>query len=70
MVFNLREAGTDIHEGTMEWHSRIDRETATMQWQQFRVPKTTDISDSSSDSLNDLSTTDGAEVGGYINIVV
>jgi len=63
MVFNLREAGTEVHEGTMEWHSRIERGTATMQLQQFRIPKTTGIRDSLTDSLNDLSSTDGVEVG-------
>ncbi len=56
MIFNLREAGTEVHEGTKEWHSRIERETATMQFQQFRIPKTTGIRDSLSDSLNNLST--------------
>jgi len=35
MIFNLREAGTEVHEGTMEWHSRIERETATMQLSTF-----------------------------------
>jgi len=68
MVFNLREAGTEVHEGTMEWHSRVERETATMQLQQFRIPKTTGIRNSLTDSLNDLSTTGGAEVGGFGNI--
>ncbi len=68
MIFNLREAGTEVHEGTKEWHSRIERETATMQFQQFRIPKTTGIRDSLSDSLNNLSTADGAEVGGFDNI--
>ncbi len=61
MVFNLREAGTEVHEGTMEWHSRIERERATMQLQQFRIPKTTGNRDSLSDSLDDLGTTGGAE---------
>ncbi len=63
MVFNLREAGTEVHEGTMEWRSRVERETATMQLQQFRIPKTTGNRDSLSDSLDDLGTTGGAEVG-------
>ncbi len=35
MIFNLREVGTEIHEGTMEWHGRIERETATMQLTTF-----------------------------------
>lgn len=42
MIFNLREAGTEIHEGTMEWHSRIEREGGTTL--RFCVP-TTDSSD-------------------------
>jgi len=25
MIFNLREAGTEIYEGTEEWRSRIER---------------------------------------------
>ncbi len=37
MIFNLREVGTEVYEGTMEWHSRIEREVPTMR---FRVPTT------------------------------
>lgn len=25
MIFNLREAGTEIYEGTAEWHSRLEQ---------------------------------------------
>lgn len=54
MVFNLREAGTEVYEGTTEWHSRIEREVATMR---YRIPPTirTNSSDSleSSDAYND-----------------
>ncbi len=62
MIFNLREAGTEVHEGTMEWHSRMARESETMQ---FGDPKaqTTDIRDDWTDSLDDSgSTNGGAEV--------
>ncbi|KLO16164.1 hypothetical protein SCHPADRAFT_223269 [Schizopora paradoxa] len=48
MVFNLREAGTDIHEGTMEWHSRLEREVTAMR---FRVPSTQATRCGSSSSL-------------------
>jgi len=67
MLFNLREAGTDVHEGTKEWHSRIERKTATMQLQQSRILETTGNRDDLSDSLDDLGTTDGAEVGAFDN---
>ncbi len=46
MIFNLREAGTEVYEGTMEWQSRVEREVATMR---FRVPIT--IRDDASDFL-------------------
>jgi len=35
MIFNLREAGTDVYEGTQEWHSRMER---SMREMEFRVP--------------------------------
>jgi len=37
MIFNLREAGTEIYEGTEEWRSRIERTTRDMR---FHVPTT------------------------------
>ena len=30
MIFNLREAGTEVYEGTEEWRSRIERTTRNM----------------------------------------
>lgn len=48
MLFNLREVGTEVDEGTEEWRSRIEREVATMR---FRVPMT--IRDNSSEGLDD-----------------
>ncbi len=46
MIFNLREAGTEVCEGTTEWRSRVEREVEAMR---FRVPTT--IHDDASDSL-------------------
>jgi len=37
MIFNLREAGTEIYEGTEEWRSRVE---GTMKGMQFRIPTT------------------------------
>jgi len=37
MIFNLREAGTEVYEGTEEWRSRIEREVRSIR---FRVPTT------------------------------
>ncbi len=31
MIFNLREVGTEVCEGTTEWRSRVEREVATIQ---------------------------------------
>jgi len=65
MIFNLREAGTEAREGTMEWHSRMARESETMQ---FGDPKaqTTSIRDDWIDSLDESGGTNGgAEVGGF-----
>ncbi len=56
MVFNLREAGTEVYEGTKEWHSRIEREVESMQ---FRVPTT--IFDGPSDFGDNEGDTVGAE---------
>jgi len=56
MVFNLREAGTEVYEGTKEWHSRIEREVESMQ---FRVPTT--ICDGPSDFGGNEGDTVGAE---------
>ena len=28
MIFNLREAGTEVHEGTQEWCNRVERTSA------------------------------------------
>jgi len=38
MIFNLREVGTEVYEGTEEWRSRVEKSTKLME---FRVP--TDI---------------------------
>jgi len=35
MIFNLREAGTEIYEGTREWATRVDQSVRDMQ---FRIP--------------------------------
>jgi len=48
MVFNLREAGTEVYEGTQEWRSRVEREVATMR---FHVP--TSVEDNSSDLVDE-----------------
>ncbi len=63
MIFNLREAGTEVYEGTMEWHSRIEREIATMR---FRVPTT--IRDNASDFLDNEGDNAGAEMGAHEDI--
>ncbi len=63
MVFNLREVGTEVFEGTTEWRSRIEREVATMQ---FRVPTT--IRDNASDSSDYEGDNAGAEMGAHENI--
>ncbi|KLO08480.1 hypothetical protein SCHPADRAFT_607323 [Schizopora paradoxa] len=49
MIFNLREVGTEINEGTDAWRSRVEQEEASIR---FRVP-TTNQSQSSS-ILGDL----------------
>jgi len=58
MIFNLREAGTEIFEGTEEWRTRIERATKDMQ---FRIPTT--VQQSTTDILEDLDGCSGAEVG-------
>ena len=54
MVFNLREVGTEVYEGTMEWRSRVERDVVPIR---FRVPTTV------RDGLEDLEELDedGAE---------
>lgn len=37
MIFNLREAGTEVCEGTEEWRNRIDR-SIKLEIMRFRVP--------------------------------
>ncbi len=63
MIFNLREAGTEVYEGTMEWRSRIERETAIMR---FHVPTT--IRDDVSDSLDEEGDNAGEEMGAHEDI--
>ncbi len=49
MIFNLRDVGTEIYEGTEEWRSRVEREVATMR---FRVPTT--INDGASSGFQEI----------------
>jgi len=37
MIFNLREAGTEVYEGTKEWHSRVERNVMVKDMR-FRIP--------------------------------
>ncbi len=60
MIFNLREAGTEVYEGTMEWRSRVEREVEAMR---FRVPTT--IRDDASDSWDDVGDNVEVEVGAH-----
>jgi len=57
MIFNLREAGTEIYEGTEEWRSRVERVTKEMQ---FHVPTT--IHEDGVEIREDLDGQSGAEV--------
>jgi len=59
MIFNLRDVGTEIYEGTGEWRSRIEREVASMR---FRVPTT--IHDGSSGFMDRDGRDGGIGVGG------
>jgi len=59
MVFNLREAGTEIYEGTEEWRSRIERSTGDRDMQ-FRIP--TSIHEDYDEIRDDLSENRGSEV--------
>jgi len=60
MIFNLRDVGTELYEGTEEWRSRIEREVASMR---FQAPTT--IHDGSTSSFLDGSSSDGGSgVGG------
>jgi len=38
MTFNLREAGTEVCEGTEEWRSRIEQPESTKYSMRFHVP--------------------------------
>ncbi len=51
MIFNLREAGTEIYEGTEAWRSRVEREVMSTDMQ-FRVRAT--VASGSSDFEEDL----------------
>lgn len=57
MIFNLREAGTEIYEGTEAWRSRVEREVMSTDMQ-FRVPTT--VTDGSSDFVDDSGDNGGA----------
>ncbi len=63
MVFNLREVGTEVFEGTTEWRSRVERGVVTMR---FRVP--TAIRDDASDFRDDEGGNGGFEAGGFDNL--
>jgi len=54
MIFNLREVGTEIYEGTEEWRSRVERSI------QFRVP--TSARENSTQDSEGLVTRNGDEV--------
>jgi len=57
MIFNLRDVGTELYEGSAEWRSRVEREVASMR---FHAPST--IHDGSTSSFLDGSSLDGGSV--------
>ncbi len=59
MIFNLREVGTEVYEGTEEWRSRVEREVTSMR---FRVPTT--VHDGASDFMDGSSSDGGSGAGG------
>ncbi len=63
MIFNLRDVGTEIYEGTEEWRSRVEREVATMR---FRVPTT--VHDSASGFVDSSSSEGGGGADGSVDV--
>jgi len=63
MIFNLREVGSEVYEGTEEWRSRVEREVASMR---FRVPTT--VHGSASDFMDVPSSDGGSGASGLDDV--